>query len=389
MKILAISHVPNDENAGASRIYHLLGRGLLQRGHEVKVLHYEDLRIPAALDYICRRAALPEFICWRFYREAASGYDVVFASNGVAHRIFHKLRRLPRRPLLVNHVHGSAYLDYEATLIERARGHHRASSAFMAFKGHYAASWDLHGAREADVVVTQSIRDADYLNDRRERAGSQFTAPVVRVAAPLHPGIAEASPRAFPPEKRERYSILWFGTWGERKGSHYVNRAFRRVKETHPQAVLTLGGTHVPVADVLSCFDPALRDSIRVLPRIDLEKQLAEYNRHSIFIFPSLSEGFGLALLEAMAMGAATVTTSTGMMADWMVDRRDAMIVPAGSSEHLARAVLELMDDDVLRADIARRGQQLARTFTVDRFVQGYLDVFTSAGPDGSPRQGA
>jgi glycosyltransferase involved in cell wall biosynthesis len=389
MKILAISHVPNDENAGASRIYHLLGRGLRQRGHEVKVLHYEDLRIPARLDYICRRAALPEFISWRFYREAASGYDVVFASNGVAHRIFRKLRRQARRPLLVNHVHGSAYLDYEATLIERSRGHHRASSAFMAFKGHYAASWDLRGAQEADIVVTQSIRDADYLNDRRERAGSRFDAPVVRVAAPLHPAIGEASPHAFPPEKRDRYSILWFGTWGERKGSHYVNRAFRRVKECHPQAVLTLGGTHVPVADVLACFDPGLRDSIRVLPKIDLEAQLAEYNRHAIFIFPSLSEGFGLALLEAMAMGAATVTTPTGMMGDWMVERRDAVIVPAGSSEHLAKGILELMEDDVLRVGLARKGQLLARTFTVDRFVQGYLDVFASAGADGSAKNGA
>ena len=48
LKILAISHMPNDENAGASRIYHLLARGLRERGHTVKLLHYEDLKIPAA-----------------------------------------------------------------------------------------------------------------------------------------------------------------------------------------------------------------------------------------------------------------------------------------------------------------------------------------------------
>jgi glycosyltransferase involved in cell wall biosynthesis len=388
VKILAISHTPSDENAGASRIYHLLALGLRKLGHEVKVLHYEDLRIPAALDYVCRRVALPEFIFWRFYREAASGYDVVFASNGVAHRIFRKLRRSPRRPLLVNHLHGSAYLDYEATLVERSRGHLRASGAFMAFKGHFAASWDLRGAQEADVIVTQSTRDADYLNDRRERDGSRFAAPVVRVVAPLHPAIEEASSRAVAPEKRDRFSILWFGTWGERKGSHYVNRAFRRVKERHPQATLTLGGTSVPAGEVLSCFDPALRGSIKILPKIDLEAQLAEYNRHAIFIFPSLSEGFGLALLEAMAMGLAAVTTSTGMMGDWIVDRRDALMVPSASSEHLARAIVELMEDDALRAGIALNGQQLARTFTLDRFVRGYLDVFASAGEAGSAGSG-
>ena len=376
LKILAISHMPNDENAGASRIYHLLARGLRERGHTVKMLHYDDLKIAAPFHYLVKRIALPETIAWRFSREAASGYDIVFASNGVAHRIFHKLRTQSPRPRLVNHLHGASYLDFEATLIERSRGHIALSHAFMAFKSHYAASWDVRGAQEADVVITQSTRDADYMNDRRESKGCHFTAPVVRIPAPLHPGIGAASKKAFPPEKRDPFSILWFGTWGERKGSHYVNRAFRLIKGHHPQATLTLGGTGESPEVVLGNFDPALRPSIRILPRIDLETQLAEYNRHAIFIFPSLSEGFGLALIEAMAMGLACVTTSTGMMGDWIVDRQDAIMVPSNSSEHLANGVLQLMADEDLRAKIARNGQRLAQTFTLDRFVQGYLDVF-------------
>jgi glycosyltransferase involved in cell wall biosynthesis len=377
MKILAISHMPNDENAGASRIYHLLARGLRERGHTIKLLHYEDLKMPAALRYLGKRIALPELIYWRFFREANSGYDVVFASNGVAHRIFSKLRRQAKRPQLVHHLHGSSYLDFEAILTERSRGHVKYSHAFMAFKSHYASSWDLKGAQQADVVITQSLRDQDHMNDRKERDRSgKFTAPVVRVPAVLHPVIEEASRQATPPGKRDPHSILWFGTWGERKGSHYVNRAFRKIKGRHPLATLTLGGTSTPHDVVLADFDRDLRASIKILPRLDLDAQLAEFNRHAIFIFPSLSEGFGLALIEAMAMGLACVTTLTGMMGDWLTDGQDALLIPSASSEHLASGVLRLMEDDALRWRIAAAGQQVARSFTLDRFVQGYLDVF-------------
>jgi glycosyltransferase involved in cell wall biosynthesis/O-antigen/teichoic acid export membrane protein len=377
LKILAISHMPNDENAGASRIYHLLAQGLRERGHTVKLLHYEDLKVPSLLSYWGKRIALPELIDWRFFREAASGYDVVFASNGVAHRIFRRLRRRAKRPKLVHHLHGSSYLDFEAIMTERSRGHVKYSRAFMAFKSHYASSWDVKGAQEADVVVTQSLRDEDHMNDRKEldRSG-RFTAPVVRVPALLHPGIAEASLRAVPPKQRDPHSLLWFGTWGERKGSHYINRAFRKVKARHPQATLTLGGTGVHCEMVLNSFDPELRSSLHILPRIDLDAQLAEFNRHSIFLFPSLSEGFGLALVEAMAMGLACVTTSTGMMGDWITDQQEALLIPVASAEHLANAVLRLMEDDALRCRVATAGQELARSFTLDRFVQGYLDVF-------------
>jgi glycosyltransferase involved in cell wall biosynthesis len=377
MKILAISHVPNDENAGASRIYHLLARGLRERGHTVKILHHEDLKISGLSGYIGQRIALPELINWRFFREAASGYDVIFASNGVAYRIFHKLRRQAKCPWLVHHLHGSSYLDFEATMTEQSRGHISYSRTFMAFKSHYATSWDLKGAQEADVVVTQSLRDEDHMNDRKEldRSG-RFTAPVVRVPAVLHPTIAEASLGASPPEQRDPNSILWFGTWGDRKGVHYLNRAFRKVKARHPGATLTMGGTGASREFILANFDEALRLSVKVLPRVDLAEQLAEFNRHSIFIFPSLSEGFGLALIEAMAMGLACVTTSTGMMGDWIIDRQEAMLVPIASSEHLANGILQLMDDAPLRCRVARAGQELARTFTLDRFVEGYLEVF-------------
>jgi glycosyltransferase involved in cell wall biosynthesis len=382
MKILAISHAPNDENAGASRIYHLLATALREKGHTVNVLHYDDLKMPRLFGYLIKRIALPTFICWRFYPEALKNYDVVFSSNGMAYPIYRKLQRLSKRPRLINHVHGAAYLDYQATFTEWLRGHTNYSLPFVAFKGRFADKWELKGARYSDVVVTQCIRDEDYLNDRREHRNqsASFTAKVVRIPAAVHPSIAEAGRRSVPMDQRDPGAMLWFGTWGDRKGIHYINRAFREVKKKHPRATLTLGGTGRTSHHLESFFDPDLRGSLRVLPRISIDEQIAEFNKHSIFLFPSLSEGFGLALVEAMSMGLACVTTFTGLVGDWMVDEQEALIVPMASSKHLALAIMKLIGDDELRTRVARAGQILAATFTVERFVKEYLAVFESIG---------
>ena len=72
-----------------------------------------------------------------------------------------------------------------------------------------------------------------------------------------------------------------------------------------------------------------------------LADQVAEFQRHAIFLFPSLSEGFGLALLEAMALGLAAVTTLTGFGADFLRHRETGLIVSQGSARHLADGILE------------------------------------------------
>ena len=304
MKLLLISNSPDDKTVGASRVYHFLAEMLEEMGHEVKLLHLEDMRVPAFLRYFSRRIALPEFVWWYFSAEARKPYDAILCSNGAAYRIFRQLRKQPLRPRLVHHIHGLSLFDFQATTTEKLRGHTRPGRLFMALKRRLVTCWDARGARAADVIIAQCLRDADYLENHRTLPGSPaIHAPVEVIPAALHPQIAQASAFAVPPEDRNPMSILWFGAWRPRKGHFYVARAFREVKKKHPAATLTLGGTLSESQSILAAFDLDLRSSIRILPRISTEEQIREFNAHSIFIFPSLSEGFGLALIEVLARG--------------------------------------------------------------------------------------
>jgi glycosyltransferase involved in cell wall biosynthesis len=68
-----------------------------------------------------------------------------------------------------------------------------------------------------------------------------------------------------------------------------------------------------------------------------------------VFIFPSLYEGLGIALIEAMAAGCACVASSAGPIPEVVRDGEDGILVPPGNSEAIAAAVCRLLDDETLR----------------------------------------
>ena len=68
-----------------------------------------------------------------------------------------------------------------------------------------------------------------------------------------------------------------------------------------------------------------------------------------VFVFPSLYEGLGIALIEAMAAGCACVASSAGPIPEVVRDEEDGILVPPGDPEAIAAAVCRLFDDESLR----------------------------------------
>ena len=161
------------------------------------------------------------------------------------------------------------------------------------------------------------------------------------------------------------------------RAAPYIPGALRRVFEKYPEVSLTIGGTDKGER-LKNSFASELRDRITVLPHISVEEQIALFGQNSIFLFPSISEGFGFALLEAMGMGMACVTTQTGIGGDYLRDRETALIIPSSSSLHLSHAISELLRDGGLRERLSLNGQALAQQFTTERMISGYEQIFQS-----------
>ena len=100
---------------------------------------------------------------------------------------------------------------------------------------------------------------------------------------------------------------------------------------------------------------------------------------HDIFVFPSLSEGFGLALAEAMGSEMACVTTLTGLAHDWLEHGQNCLIVPMSSPTGLSRAVTRLAHDAELRQVLGTKGDE-RRVSRAGSGLRGGLWRHTSRG---------
>jgi glycosyltransferase involved in cell wall biosynthesis len=372
MKILFLVHNRNNPNAGAARIYHMLTDALVARGHDVDALYMGDFGLPRSRlgSIVAQRVAMPWLVSRGGARQGAAGYDVVMASNGMASPLFRRLRRAPRRPVLVNHVHGFSVYDHMANLAEATLGRRRVSLPYRLVTGPGQVRWDAAGVASADVSVVQNLRDLSMLTD-----GGEDPSRVVMIPGALHPDILAGSATATPIEERDPNALLWFATWEARKGCSYLPAAFRRIREARPAARLTMGGTGKAPGELKALFDPRDRDHVEVAPFLSVAEHAALMNRSSVFLFPSLSEGYGLALLEALSFGLAAVTTNTGFGGDFLRDGESARIV-FPSSGHVARAVLDILEDPALRSRLSRNGRGVAKDFTPDHQADAYETLF-------------
>lgn len=136
-------------------------------------------------------------------------------------------------------------------------------------------------------------------------------------------------------------------------------------------------GLEVLVAAPQAVALPVRVAARRVAP--ESEAEMAEfYNRCDIFVFPSLSEGFGLPPLEAMACGCAVVTTECGGVADFARHEVNCLTVPPGDPGALARAIWRLFGDPSLRARLAEQGVKTAQEFDRTQMVCRFLEALAA-----------
>jgi glycosyltransferase involved in cell wall biosynthesis len=89
----------------------------------------------------------------------------------------------------------------------------------------------------------------------------------------------------------------------------------------------------------------------------------ALYGLADVLLFPSLKEGFGLCVLEAMAAGAAVVVPREEPFTEYL-DARSATFVDPCSTEDIALGLADLLADPVMRATLVREARHRARSYT-------------------------
>jgi glycosyltransferase involved in cell wall biosynthesis len=230
----------------------------------------------------------------------------------------------------------------------------------------------------------EQARDAASRSDRII-AVSQFTAGQVigllgvdaaRVRV-VHHGVRPAGKAGIARQK----IILHVGAIQHRKNLSRLVDAFEEVDRDW-QLVLA-GSAGYGAAEIAARIDAARsRERIRMPGYLPPDELANWYARAMIFAFPSLDEGFGMPVLEAMAAGTPVIASRRSAVpevagdAAWLVDPED--------TAELAAALVALTQDPERRADLSRRGLEQAAKFTWDDAVEKTWQVYRELA-DGGP----
>lgn len=159
------------------------------------------------------------------------------------------------------------------------------------------------------------------------------------------------------------------------KGIEDALRAVALLRSEYPKISYLVVGDGVGLEGCKALSDElGIRDRVEFVGyRKDIVNCLSQMD---LFVFPSLKEGMGLALVEAMAQGLATVATDVGGIPE-VLTPDSGILVPAKSPDRLAAAVSALLRDDVRRKTMGEAAKHRAETvFSVAAMLDATNDVY-------------
>jgi len=153
------------------------------------------------------------------------------------------------------------------------------------------------------------------------------------------------------------------------KGGEVALKSLNIINKELPVHVILVGRSTV-IKKLFSKIKPEFTYS--VFESVDDESLAKLYSSSDVFIFTSYRESFGLPPLEAMACGAAVVTTDCGGNIDYAVDGYNSLVVPPGNPEAIARATLRVLKDDKLKEKLIEGGIETAKRWTWDKVTDKF-----------------
>jgi glycosyltransferase involved in cell wall biosynthesis len=179
----------------------------------------------------------------------------------------------------------------------------------------------------------------------------------------------------------ERF-ILYVGRIYPMKNVRGLVEAFAKLRDRIPHSLVISGIKHYKTEPDFAAIDRySLHD--RVIPTgfVEEEDLPVLYSMAEAFVLPSLYEGFGIPLLEAMACGCPIVTSTQGSCPE-VVNGAGVLVNPYDTAD-IAEGIYKVLTDSRLAAELVRKGNQRVAQFSWEKCARETLDVIASVARSG------
>ncbi len=169
----------------------------------------------------------------------------------------------------------------------------------------------------------------------------------------------------------------------EHKGLHYLIAAIPQILQACPDAKFAIVGKASSTEQIAyrerllaQCATLGVAKNVSFLGYVPDEDLVALYHEAAALVHPATSEGYGLTLLEAMALGVPVIAAAADGPKEIIRHKMNGWLVPPADALSLAEAVIELLSKPELAKSLSTRGQEYADRMSLDAMVNQTVDVY-------------
>lgn len=210
--------------------------------------------------------------------------------------------------------------------------------------------------------------------------------------AVVYPVCIDASATRLPPRRqdvRELYGLprgpllLTVARLQEHKGHRYLIEAVPQVLQSSPDAAFVVVGKASDTMQELYasqlkalCARLSVTESVHFLGYVPDDDLIALYGEASVLVHPALSEGFGLALLQAMAAGVPVVAAASDGPRELIRPGKNGFLAPPGDRKALAELIVQLLESPELAARVSVGARRFAGSFSSTKMAEDTARIY-------------
>jgi glycosyltransferase involved in cell wall biosynthesis len=230
---------------------------------------------------------------------------------------------------------------------------------------------------KASKIITPSKHTAKDLNELYPRT-SQKTATIYEATDELFTKFDPTKKPNLTFELPENY-ILYTGNWRSHKNLNNLILAFEilRTHYNYTGKLVITGNPSSAEPDLFSKIEKLKQQNLIVTPGMIPEDHLPYlYYKASCYVFPSLYEGFGLPVLEALATNTPTVVSNTSCLPE--IGDKAVLTFNPRDPQDIAHKINQAINDPEIRSNLIQEGQKRLQNFSFKKMAEETLELYKS-----------
>lgn len=278
---------------------------------------------------------------------------------GWSNKSLHTLHKAKKRGAMVILERGSSHIEYQNSILKEE---------FERWGGEFHNP--IH-PRILEKELTE-YEEADYIEVPSSFARRSFLekgfSPEKIIQGQRGVDVSQFGPTA---KEDDAFRVIYAGGMSLQKGTHYLLEAFSSLKLKN--AELLLVGS---LSDEMRPFFKKYEGAYRWVGHIPQPELYKYYSQGSVFVMPSLQEGFAVVQLQAMACGLPLICTTNTGGEDVVEEGKSGYVVPIRDPRALAEKIAHLYENPDLCREMGDAASERARRFTWDHYGDRIIPIY-------------